>query len=492
MKRISFLPCLALAAVLFSSAQVFGTDIYRLLDPVYGGRYGKSPEAGPPFLRFGSIQQYYHIADAQYNNHSTAVGNVFSSWNSAGSVQFSSSQSSGLTLDTFWDDYGKTIYPYIVNPGVSYTSHSNYIINTSNSYVELNTFHDWFHDGTHNLQNDDFDVETILVHEVGHIHGLAHNLTDSYTHDATAPIMAGGDNEYFWNHTARSLRTDDVNGTAFLQYNTWVPDQCATIQTALNNSFSGVTIHVTGSQTISSNTTIPSGITLAVNSGVTLTFGTNIKLSVSGTLSSSGATFQGNGSPGSWNSISFYANSSGSVQYSTITDAQCGIYANGANVNCPNNTVTNNSLYGLSIIQGSDITITNCTISNNGTGINLSGSTAAISGNSIYNNSNYGIHAENVNCSENWESNTLEGNSGYSIFLNNTSPIFFNNLITGNGHGVVISSASPFWGLPSVKGYNTITCATTPLFRAENSSDVFMGYYEGAGGYNSVFGSDLP
>jgi len=56
MKRMSFFVYLTFAVFLLTPS-VFGTDIYRLLDPIYGGRYGKSPEAGPPFLRFGSIQQ---------------------------------------------------------------------------------------------------------------------------------------------------------------------------------------------------------------------------------------------------------------------------------------------------------------------------------------------------------------------------------------------------------------------------------------------------
>lgn len=217
MKRVNFFVHIVFTVFLLSPC-VLGTDIYRLLDPVYGGRYGKSPEDDPPFLRFGTVQQYYHVADNEYNDYSNAVGNVFSNWNGAGSVQITSSDSSGLALDVFYSSYG---FPGIVNPGLAYTAHNSYIISTSNSYVKFNTFHNWGEE--QDLENHRFDVETILVHEVGHIHGLAHPLTDSYSQDATAPIMAGGDNEYFWDHTARNLRTDDTNGTRFLQYNTWVP-----------------------------------------------------------------------------------------------------------------------------------------------------------------------------------------------------------------------------------------------------------------------------
>lgn len=190
MKRATLLFCLALEVCSLGATEAFGTDIYRLLDPVNGGRYGKSSSDGPPFFRFGSTEEYYHIVASKYNDYPGAVSGSFSSWNNAGSVQFSSSSSSGLPLETYYDNYGKSQYPYIVNPGVAYTAHSNYIINSSGSYVELNTYHDW---GTvQDLQNDEFDVETILVHELGHIQGLAHPLTNSYTHNESAPIMAGG------------------------------------------------------------------------------------------------------------------------------------------------------------------------------------------------------------------------------------------------------------------------------------------------------------
>ncbi len=246
------------------------------------------------------------------------------------------------------------------------------------------------------------------------------------------------------------------------------------------------TINITG------NISVANGITLTVQPGTNIYFQNGVSFSIYGTLTASSATFQGNGSAGSWNSISFYSGSSGSIQGCTIKDAQCGIYATtGASINCSDNTITNNSLYGLSIINNSSVNISGSTISNNGTGINLSGSTAAISPNSIYNNSNYGIHAENVNANSPWENDTLINNSGYAMFLNNTSPILLHNMITGNGHGIIISSGDPSFGYRAGgSGYNAITCSSTPLFKAENYSDVYAG--SDGGGYNSIFGSDLP
>jgi parallel beta-helix repeat protein len=250
-----------------------------------------------------------------------------------------------------------------------------------------------------------------------------------------------------------------------------------------------------GSVTLTGNVTVPSGITLTITPGTIVTVGSGKKLSIygGGSLIVNGATFQGNGSQGYWNSISFYANSSGSIQNSTIKDAQAGIYATTkANVTISGNTITNNSLYGMSITQNSNVTISNCTISNNGTGISVSSSSATITGNDILNNTNYGINANNISNSFYWHDNTLQGN-GYAMLLNNASPYIYNNFISDNAHGVVITSSSPNFVNPSNpwRGYNAITCASTPLFKAENYSTVYMGY-DGNGGYNSIFGSDLP
>jgi len=140
MNRLIFRIHLVVLILSLSVIQVFG-DNYRLIDPVNGGRYGKSPNDGPPFLRFTDTQQYYHIADNEYDNYQTAVSNVFSNWNNAGVVQFSSSPSSGLPLDVFYSSMGS---PGIVNPGRAYPADNNYILDMNNSYIELNTYHDWY------------------------------------------------------------------------------------------------------------------------------------------------------------------------------------------------------------------------------------------------------------------------------------------------------------------------------------------------------------
>lgn len=92
------------------------------------------------------------------------------------------------------------------------TPESGSIVLNSSSNVEWSDFEQHLNASPHVL-----DVQSMVFHEAGHIHGLAHPLTTSYTHNATAPTMAGGDNSYFDNTLdVRSLETEDIYGTQFL------------------------------------------------------------------------------------------------------------------------------------------------------------------------------------------------------------------------------------------------------------------------------------
>jgi tetratricopeptide (TPR) repeat protein len=357
MKRTALFILSALASVTISATEAFGADIYRLIDPINGGRYGKAPSDGPPFLRFGSIQQYYKIADSKYNNYLSAVNNSFASWNGAGSVHFSSS-SVGLQLLTYYDSYGKYQYPYIVNPGLTYTAFSSNIIDVGNSYVELNTYHTW--GVVQDLQNDKFDVETVFVHELGHVHGIAHPLTTTYSHDASAPIMAGGDNEYFWNHTARTLMTNDTNATRFLQYNAWVPSQYSTIQNALDNVFSGVTVNASSAvYSFTSHLQVNAGLRLRFMAGSTVKFASGYSLIIYGALvadgtSSSRVTFDRSGTSGTWGGIQLKAGSSGTIGYSDISHASTGINLTNSSLSRIHHTVISScGAYGISCYASS-------------------------------------------------------------------------------------------------------------------------------------------
>ncbi len=210
-----------------------------------------------------------------------------------------------------------------------------------------------------------------------------------------------------------------INGLiAYSKLNNIYKGLFPSIELALSYASSGQIITMTGSQYISNDLSIVSNITLSINSGVVLTINADKKLSVYGTLNSNGATFQGNGTPGYWHSISFNANSSGTIQNSIIRDAQCGIHIpTNANVSVIYSTIQNNSIYGINSLTTSVINISGCTIQNNPTGVRVYSSASTISGNYILNNFNYGILADNIGASYSWHDNTLQGNGNYGAAM---------------------------------------------------------------------------
>lgn len=282
--------------VLFlTSSAMHGQRIFRPLNPSDPlARYGKSPYSGPPFFYFGSTSYNYKISHSQYNTHLSYVDAAFTSWNNAGPVQFSRT-TSGLTLTADakdYDDWG---------PAWSYPSWngSTYELTPASGSIVLNSSGNvtW----SHTSQDLDavphvIDVQTMVVHEAGHIMGLAHLLTNSYTHDGTAPTMAGGDNEYFDNTLdCRSLETEDIYGTEFLQLR--VPTLYSNLQTALNKAAEiGVGyVYIMSNYTLSNDViSTSSNVNLIIKSGVTLNLnGKSIILSNGSISIESGATING-------------------------------------------------------------------------------------------------------------------------------------------------------------------------------------------------------
>ncbi len=263
---------LILLILVIASSMIYGQRIFRPIDPNNGGaRYGKSPYSGPPFLYFGSNSYNYKIADSLYNYHLSYVDAAFTSWNNAGQVQFSRT-SSGLTLTAQAQDYNSW------GPAWSYPSWngSTYELTPVSGSIVLNSSGNvtWSHTEQHlNATPHVLDVQSMVVHEAGHIHGLAHPLTDSYTHDATAPTMAGGDNAYFDNTLdVRSLETEDVYGTQFLQLR--VPNLYSSLNNAVSiaNAIGVGYVYVDGSCTLTGNISIPSGVTLTLLPGANVNF----------------------------------------------------------------------------------------------------------------------------------------------------------------------------------------------------------------------------
>ncbi len=247
---------------------------FSLLEPPDPGQYGMSPDNAPPFYKFCGTARYYHINSTEYNNYTSQVSNAFSSWNSTSDINFSSS-SSGVEIGTYEE--------VETNPGQANVSLDNYKIFDNNSFIQLNTHHTWYKDGTHNINQYKFDVETILLHEIGHLYGLAHPNTSDYTQDASAPIMAGGHNQYFRVNIARTLRSDDVNGVTWLDEHAMVPEHYSSINSALNSfsSVGEVFISFQRGYTLQANISLASGETLTITNNGKLNLGTN-KITLNG------------------------------------------------------------------------------------------------------------------------------------------------------------------------------------------------------------------
>ncbi|MBN2426062.1 MAG: S8 family serine peptidase [Calditrichaceae bacterium] len=132
-----------------------------------------------------------------------------------------------------------------------------------------------------------------------HIAGIAALLLDQngnlswqetkgcFTQNATKVPGMGGQN--FTNAYGYG-RIDAYNSTTYL----YVPEAFSSISEAINVSVSGQTVKVSGSQTLSSNITVPSGVTLTIASGATVNLGTYSIISTGGTINKeSGATING-------------------------------------------------------------------------------------------------------------------------------------------------------------------------------------------------------
>ena len=281
--------------LIIASSSVYGQRIFRPIDPndPYA-RYGKSPYSEPPFLHFGTTSYTYKISSSLYNSHLSYVDAAFTSWNNCGPVKFSRIIY-GLPLTAQAQNYDSW------GPAWSYPSWNpnTYVLTPDNGSIVLNSSGNvsWSHTEQHlNASPHVIDVQTMVVHEAGHIMGLAHPLTDSYTHDATAPTMAGGDNEYFDNTLdCRSLETEDIYGTQFLQLR--VPYLYGSLQTAINKAAEvGI-----GYVYLMSNTTLSSDIissspnvNLIIQAGVTLNLNNHSLILANGSISvENGATING-------------------------------------------------------------------------------------------------------------------------------------------------------------------------------------------------------
>ena len=143
-----------------------------------------------------------------------------------------------------------------------------------------------------------------------------------------------------------------------------------------------------GTHTFADHFTVPSGKILKTESGTQLNFNSGKYLYVYGTLNAYNSTYTASSS--SWGGIKYYSGSTGTIQYTDITNAYVGIYANNSS---PSVSYTD---------------ISSCTY-----GVRPYYSSISLSHSAI-NNCNYGIYAQsgypNIN-------NSTISNCTYGAYL---------------------------------------------------------------------------
>ncbi len=224
-----------------------------------------------------------------------------------------------------------------------------------------------------------------------------------------------------------------------------VPVNYSTIEEALTNSLSGDIVQVhPDSYALTSDVTVPDGVTLRISPGTNVASNGYYKLRIEGRLEANGATFTRSG--GQWKGIEFYnGESDGTLYGCTIENALYGIFA-----------------------YNTEIPISHCTIQNNSTGVYASSYWTGMAWNLIKDNSPYGVYCANYGDPNLTPSNILRFN-GWAVRGDATSQPYLGSYIGYNSlywndyydvysdYGGTISACGNWWGdyppYPSVTAY---------------------------------------
>ena len=123
-----------------------------------------------------------------------------------------------------------------------------------------------------------------------------------------------------------------------------------------------------------------------------------------------------------------------------------------------NNTVANNSHYGIRLYSSSNNTFTKNTISDNGydgVWLDMINNNNSFTNNIISDNSGHGIHARPGNFNSTLTNNTVSWNNGTGIFIEGPISVIINNTVSANGAEGIHLAGNNHTLIRNIVSYNT-------------------------------------
>jgi tetratricopeptide (TPR) repeat protein len=296
------------------------------------------------------------------SNEFAAIQSALQTWNSVSTTYTNfqyggtTSNSSAYTLDgvnlAIWVESGwNNLFPDYPNAFAVTATWYYASVNYESDICFNGQTYTWSDNG----ESGKADVQNIATHELGH----TVSLNDLFGGGDTEKTMYGY--AQLGETKKRTLEADDQDGVRYAYFDPTTSGTLSENETRAASA-DGNTV------TLSGNLTVPSGVTLKINSDVTVTSSSYYKLRVEGTLNAYLATFQGSGYPGSWFGIEFYNPPSGqSLDYCTIKDAAYGLNFINTDDDFYSLTVRDNT-YGMNFTNYSDPTFTAVVFQTNGFG----------------------------------------------------------------------------------------------------------------------------
>jgi parallel beta-helix repeat protein len=270
------------------------------------------------------------------------------------------------------------------------------------------------------------------------------------------------------------IRVKDSSGNISAGTLTGVLTPSAAAVTTVSGTIASDTTWAAGVFYVSSNITVSAGVTLTIEPGVVVKFGSSRSMTVNGTLTavgtagnpvvftaytddSYGGDSNGNGpsdgTPGYWGRIYFNQTSTSRLEHAVVRygGSSGQIYMNYSDVSVISCEISDSSTYGIATNQSSPL-IEGTTISNNGSfGIYQYYGSPVVRNNTITGNRS-GIYAQYS--TPVIDGNIITGNSEYGIYFYDArnAPEITNNTITGNDKPVRL----PFSSLPGDAAGNVL------------------------------------